>query len=87
MLLDSGSDITIVPKSAAMAVGANIEPYDIPLLAYSGEPIYRNRARLSMRFLRYTFRGDYLVDDVAMGILGRNVLNALVLTLDGPRLT
>jgi len=39
-----------------------------------------------MRLLRYTFRGDYLVDDVAVGVLGRNILNALVVILDGPRL-
>ena len=86
MLLNSGSDVTIVPLSAAQAVRATLRPYSIPLLAYDGERVYRDRARLIMRLLRYTFGGDYLVDDVAVGVLGRNVLNALVVILDGPRL-
>ena len=32
------------------------------------------------------FKGDFLVVDQPWGILGRNVLNAVPLTLDGPRL-
>jgi hypothetical protein len=87
MLLDSGSDVTIVPLSAAEEAGATLRPYDSPLQTYSGELVYRDRARLSIKLLRYTFHGDYLVDDIPVGILGRNVLNALVLRLDGPSLT
>jgi hypothetical protein len=87
MLLDSGSDVTIVPLLAAQRAGASIQPYAVPLRTYSGELVYRDRARLAVRLLRYTFRGDYLIDDVPVGILGRNVMNSLVLTLDGPRLS
>jgi len=36
-------------------------------------------------FLRRTFRGDFLAIDQPWGILGRNVLNAISLILDGPR--
>ncbi len=86
MLIDSGSDVTIVPLTAVQALGATLRPYDVPLLAYNGERVYRDRARLAMKLLNYTFRGDYLVDDVEVGILGRNVLNSLVVNLDGPHL-
>ena len=86
LLLDSGSDVTILPLAAVQATGATIRPYPIPLQGYSGELVYRDRARLAMNLLRYTFRGDYLVDNLEIGILGRNVLNALVVTLDGPGL-
>ena len=34
---------------------------------------------------RYRFSGRFVVTDADHGILGRNVLNALVLLLDGPR--
>lgn len=87
MLLDSGSDVTIVPLAAARSVGATLRPYDVPLQAYDGDWVYRDRARLAIRLLHYIFRGDYLVDDVDVGVLGRNVLNHLVVTLDGPGLT
>ena len=34
-----------------------------------------------------TFRGQFLVIDQQVGILGRNILNALALVLDGPQQT
>ena len=34
-----------------------------------------------------TFRGQFLVVDQQVGILGRNILNALALLLDGPQQT
>lgn len=92
MLLDSGSDVTIVPLAAAQSVGATVLPYSVPLQAYDGDWVYRDRARLALRLLSYTFHGDYLVDDVEVGILGRNLLNLLLVTpgraaphLVGPR--
>jgi hypothetical protein len=40
--------------------------------------------RLELMFVRRTFRGDFLAIDQPWGILGRNVLNAVSLILDGP---
>lgn len=34
-----------------------------------------------------TFRGQFLVIDEEVGVLGRNILNALALLLDGPQQT
>ena len=42
--------------------------------------------RLELRFSRRTFRGQFLLVDQAWGILGRNVLNAVAVLLDGPNL-
>jgi len=38
-----------------------------------------------VQLLQYGFDGTFVVTDSAYGILGRNILSHLVLTLDGPR--
>ena len=42
---------------------------------------------MSASFLRYRFRGSFLVAEADYGVAGRNILNLPVLTLDGPRQT
>ena len=73
------------PGNGPPAIGMNRPVYS--LTTYNGDLVYRDRTRLALRLLHYTFRGDYLVDDVTVGVLGRNVLNALVITVDGPHLS
>ena len=41
---------------------------------------------LELVFCQRTFRGQFLLIDQSYGILGRNVLNAVPLFLDGPQL-
>ena len=38
-------------------------------------------------FLRRNFRGRYLVTDVEVGVIGRDILNHLRLLLDGPAIS
>ncbi len=40
--------------------------------------------QLELVFLRKRFKGQFLLIDQPIGILGRNVLNAVALLLDGP---
>jgi hypothetical protein len=40
--------------------------------------------QLELVFLQKRFRGQFLLIDQPIGILGRNILNALSLLLDGP---
>ncbi len=87
MLLDTGSDTSVVPLSAAKAAGASLRPYPLPVQSYDGTRVFRDEASLTVEFLSFRFRGAFLVDNVSIGILGRNVLNALLVTLDGPNLT
>lgn len=86
LLIDSGAAVSVLPLSAAYAVGAQIEPSDVPVQFFSGEQASYLQASLSIEFLRYRFRCVFLLTDADYGIVGRNILNLLLLTLDGPRL-
>jgi hypothetical protein len=88
MLLDSGADISLVPQSAVIRLGVTIIPdrrYE--LMAFDGSVSHTSIVFLELIFCRRTFRGQFLLIDQSWGILGRNVLNAVPLLLDGPRLT
>ena len=87
LLLDSGADISVVPRAAAQAVGATIEPGVLPVQFLTGEASAYEQATLAIEFGGYRFRGSFMVLDAEYGVLGRNILNLLVVTLDGPRRT
>jgi hypothetical protein len=88
MLLDSGADVTLIPQFC-------LEPLDLApmadqryeLMGFDGSISDASVVRLEMVFLGRVFKGQYLVIDQAWGVLGRNVLNAVSLLYDGPRLT
>lgn len=86
LLLDSGADVSVVPLSAVRAVGASIRPNRTPIRFLGEKEIFVDEADLAVEFLRYRFRGTFLVIESSYGVLGRNVMNALLITLDGPRL-
>jgi hypothetical protein len=88
MLLDSGADVTLVPQSTASALGvlpAADQTYE--LMGFDGTISRASAARLEMVFLNRTFRGRFLLIDQESGIIGRDVLNSVLLLLDGPKLT
>lgn len=84
LLIDSGADITIIPRSVAEDVGAQVRPSDILVRLYDGTQTACYTAELTVTFLRYRFRGPFVVAESDYGLLGRNILNLLVCTLDGP---
>lgn len=86
LLIDSGADISVIPLGAAHTVGARIRRSTAPIRFLAGEELVLDQADLAVEFLRYRFRGAFLVVDSTHGIVGRNILNALRLTLDGPGL-
>jgi hypothetical protein len=86
LLLDSGADVSVVPRAAARSVGARIGRSTAAIQFLAGQAVVLDEAELTVEFLRYRFRGSFLVVDSSYGIAGRNILNALALTLDGPRL-
>lgn len=87
LLIDTGADISIVPLAVATTVGAVIQPSGVPIQFSTGAETVLDRAELTVEFLRYRFRGSFLVTESSYGIAGRNMLNLLMLTLDGPHLT
>lgn len=86
LVIDSGADISVVPRGAASAVGATIVRSTAAIQFLVGQEIALDQADLAVEFLRYRFRGAFLVVDSSYGVVGRNILNALKLVLDGPGL-
>lgn len=88
MLLDSGADVTLVPATFANELGLiadEDEKYE--LMGFDGSISFASVVRLEMLFLNKTFRGRFLLIDQEWGVLGRDILNLVILLLDGPNLT
>jgi hypothetical protein len=87
MLLDSGADVTLIPRASADLLGAVVVPgRQYELVSFDGSVSFATVVRLELQFCGRTFRGQFLLVDEEWGILGRNVLNAIPILLDGPRL-
>lgn len=85
MLIDSGSDVTILPRSAIESLGLAVVPEKrYELVGFDDNIAVVAVADLDVIFLGRTFRGRFPLHDREWGILGRNVLNELVLLFDGP---
>jgi Retroviral aspartyl protease len=86
LLVDTGADITLLPRTA-------VEPLGVPLLAgqqyelmgFDGSTSFAPVVMLDLLFLRHAFRGQYLLTEEECGIMGRDVLNHVIVLLDGPR--
>jgi hypothetical protein len=87
MLLDSGADATLIPAYTLDELGLTALPgVEYELADFDGRLSSTSVVRLELLFCRRTFRGHFLIIEQTWGILGRNVLNALSLTFDGPQL-
>jgi len=87
MQIDSGADVTLIPRSAASRVRVSpIPDLSYEIAGFNGEISSAAVVELEMVFLSRAFRGRFLLTEDATGILGRDVLNHLALLLDGPRL-
>ena len=88
LLIDSGADITLMPASAINQIGITIESTETYELQSFDQRISTAHAvHLEMLFLKRTFRGKFLVIGQEWGILGRDVLNHVLILLDGPSLS
>jgi hypothetical protein len=87
MLLDSGADVSLVPEPVVRRLGVAPTPgQQYQLVAFDGTISFAPVVRWELVFCRRTFRGQFLLIDQDSGILGRNVLNAVAIVFDGPRL-
>ncbi|MFI5398763.1 MAG: retropepsin-like aspartic protease [Candidatus Binatia bacterium] len=87
MLLDSGADVTVVPASVADRLGISLAGApEYELMAYDGTIRPAPAVRLKLVFLDRTFNGQFLLVEQGPGVIGRNVLNAISIVLDGPQL-
>jgi hypothetical protein len=86
MLIDSGADATLLPRSAivSLGIGGTGERYE--MVAFDGTINESEAVHAVLSLLNKTFRGRFLQTDSEVGIIGRNILNRLRLLLDGPAL-
>jgi hypothetical protein len=85
MLLDSGADVSLIPQGAAVSVLDAIESskqYEVE--AFDGARSLASAVQLELQLLGKSFKGQFLLIDSPYGIIGRNILNAVSLTFDGP---
>jgi len=88
LLVDSGADITLLPRKAIVELGVGLATgpgYEVA--GFDGTKSFVPAVNVDMVFLRRLFKGQYLVIDEDQGILGRDVLNHIALLLDGPGLS
>jgi hypothetical protein len=87
MLLDSGADVSLLPREPiAELIGPAADLPQFELEAFDGTRSWAPVVQLEVVFLGKSFRGQFLLIDGPHGVLGRNVLNAVSLLLDGPAL-
>jgi len=86
MLIDSGADATLLPRSAVVSLGLGSTGQRYQLVAFDGTITESEAVRAVLFFLSKSFQGRFLQVDSEVGIIGRNILNCLRLLLDGPAL-
>ena len=85
MLIDSGSDLTLIPEGSINELNLDLEQNEsYELTGFDGHRSVAKSAQLDLVFLGRTFKGRFVVIKEDSGILGRNVLNHFALILDGP---
>jgi predicted aspartyl protease len=86
LLLDTGADITLLPRMMVERLGVPLvadQRYE--LMGFDGSKSLAPVVVLDMLFLKRAFRGRYLLIEEEHGILGRDILNHVTLLLDGLR--
>jgi predicted aspartyl protease len=86
MLIDTGADVTLLPRLAVDRLGLTpLAEQGSELTGFDGSKQLAPTVELDVIFLRRRFQGRFVLIDDECGILGRNVLNHLTLLFDGPR--
>lgn len=86
LLIDTGADVSLIPLSwiNILQISAVAEQ-SYELTSFNGATSQATSVKLELVVLQKSFRGQFLVLDQEFGILGRNILNRLRLTFDGPQ--
>jgi predicted aspartyl protease len=85
MLIDTGADVTLLPRTYVDKLGIEAAGDAYEVQGFDEESKFVDMVQLEMFFLKRKFSGQFLVINQPVGILGRNVLNAVSILFDGPR--
>ena len=86
LLMDTGADVTLLPRTAVEQLGVpQLADQQYELMGFDGSKSFAPVVMLDMLFLRRAFQGRYLLIEAERGILGRDILNHVTVLLDGPR--
>lgn len=85
MQLDTGADVTLIPDIVVPQLDLDQLNTTYELVGFDGSRSLTSAVHLRMQFDRYAIRGNYLLTDQAVGIIGRDVLNLMALLFDGPK--
>ncbi|MBU2609505.1 MAG: retropepsin-like domain-containing protein [Chloroflexi bacterium] len=86
LLMDTGADVTLLPQEFVEQLGILPDEGKVyELEGFGGDVKLANVVKLELLFLGRKFKGQFLLLDQPIGIMGRNVLNTIALVLDGPR--
>lgn len=86
LLVDTGADVTLLPRKAVERLGIPlIAGQGYQLTGFDGSKSFAPVVTLDLIFLKRIFRGQYLLIEQERGILGRDILNHVALLVDGPR--
>ncbi len=87
LLIDTGADVTLLPRAAIERLGIAIDSsQQMELMGFDGNRSFAPMITLDVLFAGKLFRGNYLITATERGILGRDVLNHVALVIDGPQL-
>jgi hypothetical protein len=86
--LDTGADITLLPRWAVEQLGLLPQPDEgVKLARFDGSTRTAESVELEAYFQGGRFQGRYALIDQPHGIVGRNLLNHFRLLFDGPART
>ena len=77
MLIDSGADATLLPRSAVALLGLAGTGEVYQLEGFDGTPNESEAVLAVLVFLSKTFRGRFLQVESEVGVMGRNILNRI----------
>ena len=85
LLMDTGADVTLLPRTIAEQLSVQlVADVQYELAAFDGTRSLVPVAVVDLIWVNRVFRGRYLLIDATEGVLGRDVLNHLTLLFDGP---
>lgn len=87
MLVDTGAEVSIVPLSVVISLGMKPVPDPhLKLASFDGTISAAEVVSIGIEFCDELFEGKYVVSDIPVGVIGRDILNEMRIEFNGPAL-